>query len=274
MNGRYGNSLGESSHALREVYRNRSLRRLQLAWAGSIIGSWAYSVALVVYAYDAGGASAVGLVGLIRWLPAAIASPFAVGARRPLPPRAGDARRRPLRAAALGGMAGVRPARRGRPPSSTCSPRSSPSISTAFQPAQAALLPVARAHARGADRRQRQLEHAREPRLLRRPRPRRPAARRLDHVGRLRGDRRDVPLVGVQLSGLLRPTSRRCEQEGERVARPRGGRRLPGDRGRPAPAARDRALLGADAGERRDERPDRRLRARAAATSAPAGSAT
>ena len=61
---------------MREVYRNHGLRRLQLAWAGSIIGTWAYSVAIVVYAYHQGGASAVGLMGLIRWLPAAFAAPF------------------------------------------------------------------------------------------------------------------------------------------------------------------------------------------------------
>jgi hypothetical protein len=59
---------------LREVFRNRGLRRLQLAWAGSIIGSWAYTVALVVYAFRPGGASAVGLVGVVRWLPSAFAS--------------------------------------------------------------------------------------------------------------------------------------------------------------------------------------------------------
>ena len=62
---------------MREVFRNRALRQLQLAWAGSIIGSWAYGVALAVYAYDHGGASAVGFVLLIRWVPAAIASPLA-----------------------------------------------------------------------------------------------------------------------------------------------------------------------------------------------------
>jgi MFS family permease len=67
----------ESLRAMREVMQNRALRRLQLAWAGSIIGSWAYTIALVVYAYDHGGASAVGLIGLIRWLPAAVASPLA-----------------------------------------------------------------------------------------------------------------------------------------------------------------------------------------------------
>ena len=69
--------LRDSFRALREVFRNRALRQLQLAWAGSIIGSWAYAVALVVFAYDQGGASAVALVAVIRWVPAAVASPFA-----------------------------------------------------------------------------------------------------------------------------------------------------------------------------------------------------
>jgi MFS family permease len=69
--------LRESWRAVQAVFHNPSLRQLQLAWAGSIIGTWAYAVALVVFAYDHGGASAVGLVALIRWLPAAIASPFA-----------------------------------------------------------------------------------------------------------------------------------------------------------------------------------------------------
>lgn len=71
-----------------EVFRNHSLRQLQLAWAGSIIGTWAYTVALVVYAYDQGGASYVGFAGLIRWLPSAVASPFAamLGDRYPRVP--------------------------------------------------------------------------------------------------------------------------------------------------------------------------------------------
>ena len=62
--------------ALRDVFRNPALRRLQLAWIGSILGAWAYIVALGVYAYDQGGPSAVGVVGLIRFLPAAILAPF------------------------------------------------------------------------------------------------------------------------------------------------------------------------------------------------------
>ena len=64
--------LRDSLRAMREVYANRGLRRLQLAWAGSIIGTWAFTVALAVYAYHHGGASAVGLVVLIRWLAPAL----------------------------------------------------------------------------------------------------------------------------------------------------------------------------------------------------------
>jgi MFS family permease len=133
--------LAESFGAWRNVYRNPGLRRLEFAWMGSIIGSWAYFVALAVFAYDAGGASAVGLVGLIRWLPAAFASPFAavLGDRYPRVPvmLGSDV----LRSAGLGGMA-------------VCAATESPVeivyalaslvavVTTAFQPAQAALLPA------------------------------------------------------------------------------------------------------------------------------------
>jgi MFS family permease len=67
----------ESAKAFRDVFQNQGLRRLQLAWAGSIIGTWAYSIAIVVYAYEQGGAKAVGIVGAARYLAAAVASPFA-----------------------------------------------------------------------------------------------------------------------------------------------------------------------------------------------------
>src|SRR5207244_9979958 len=69
--------LAESGKAFREVFRNPGLRRIELAWAGSILGTWAYGIAVVVYAYEQGGATAVGVVGLARWIAAAIASPFA-----------------------------------------------------------------------------------------------------------------------------------------------------------------------------------------------------
>ncbi len=68
--------LRASWRALGSVLSSPSLRRLQLAWVGSILGGWAYLVALGVYAYDQGGAAAVGVVGLIRLVPAALVAPF------------------------------------------------------------------------------------------------------------------------------------------------------------------------------------------------------
>jgi len=130
----------ESLRALRAVFHNRGLRQLQLAWAGSIIGTWAYAVALVVYAYDHGGASAVGLIALIRWLPAAVVSPFTaiLGDRYPrVPVMLGSDL---LRAVGLAVM-------------TVCVVTDAPVgivyvlaatmavINTAFQPAQSALLP-------------------------------------------------------------------------------------------------------------------------------------
>jgi MFS family permease len=66
----------DSLRSFSSIYRNPRLRRLQLAWIGSSVGTWGYVVALMVYAYRQGGPAAVGLVGLIRWFPAAVAAPF------------------------------------------------------------------------------------------------------------------------------------------------------------------------------------------------------
>jgi MFS family permease len=57
--------------------RNENVRRVELAWGAAISAEWAYFVALGVFAYHAGGASAVGLAGLIRLLPAAVVAPSA-----------------------------------------------------------------------------------------------------------------------------------------------------------------------------------------------------
>jgi MFS family permease len=57
--------------------RNENVRYVELAWGAAISSEWAYFVALGVFAYDAGGASAVGLAGLVRLLPAAVIAPGA-----------------------------------------------------------------------------------------------------------------------------------------------------------------------------------------------------
>ncbi|HEY6069711.1 MAG TPA: MFS transporter [Gaiellaceae bacterium] len=72
-----GERLGEAREAFRGVLRNGALLRLELAWAFSIVAAWAYGIAVVVYAYEQGGARAVGIVGLVRWGAAAVVSPFA-----------------------------------------------------------------------------------------------------------------------------------------------------------------------------------------------------
>jgi MFS family permease len=59
-----------------DVFRNRELRRLELAWGGFFVVEWATLLALSVWAYGRGGTSAAGLVGLLRMLPAAVALPF------------------------------------------------------------------------------------------------------------------------------------------------------------------------------------------------------
>ena len=62
--------------AIAATAANQELRRLQLANIGSVFGSWAYVVAMLVYAYDVGGATAVALVTIVKMIPAALAGPF------------------------------------------------------------------------------------------------------------------------------------------------------------------------------------------------------
>jgi MFS family permease len=68
--------LRESGRAFGEVFRNPNLRRVELSWAGTVCTYWIFIVALGLYAYDRGGATAVGLVGLLRVLPSVVAAPF------------------------------------------------------------------------------------------------------------------------------------------------------------------------------------------------------
>ena len=62
--------------ALREALRNEGVRRLSLAWASSRTSEWAFQVVLAVYAYESGGALAVGVAGFARMVPSALASLF------------------------------------------------------------------------------------------------------------------------------------------------------------------------------------------------------
>ena len=58
------------------VARNPNLRQVGLSLAGVSLGESAFAVALAVYAYGAGGATAVGVVGLVCLLPSAVTVPL------------------------------------------------------------------------------------------------------------------------------------------------------------------------------------------------------
>ena len=122
------------------VLVNANLRRLQLAWAGSITAEWGYAVALSVFAYHAGGATAVGVLMAVRMLSSALVAPFSSVL--------GDRHNRArvmistdlIRAAALAG-AGVA-ALAGAPAIVIYALAVLVAVvSTAFHPAQAALTP-------------------------------------------------------------------------------------------------------------------------------------
>jgi MFS family permease len=69
--------LRQALAALTAAVRNRDIRRVELAWGAAIAAEWAHFVAFGVFAYEQGGASGVGIAGLVRLLPAALVAPFA-----------------------------------------------------------------------------------------------------------------------------------------------------------------------------------------------------
>jgi MFS family permease len=72
---------GDSSQGLRrslgDALATPPLRRVQIAWAASAVGHWAFFVALSVYAFRIGGATAVALAALVQGLPAGLLAPLA-----------------------------------------------------------------------------------------------------------------------------------------------------------------------------------------------------
>ncbi len=69
--------LRASTRSLVAVFANPDLARLIVGWGGMTFATWAFAIALGVYAFDRGGTTAVGVAALVRLLPGALASPFA-----------------------------------------------------------------------------------------------------------------------------------------------------------------------------------------------------
>lgn len=70
-------ALSETRTSLATVFRNQGLRRLNLGFAASAIGDWAYATAILVWAYDVGGITAVGIWGTVRLVLMTLVTPFA-----------------------------------------------------------------------------------------------------------------------------------------------------------------------------------------------------
>lgn len=70
------NAVRETRASLTSVFGNPNLRRVQLALAGSLIGDWAYATAVAVWAYQVGGAKAVGIWAAVRLTLMAVGSPI------------------------------------------------------------------------------------------------------------------------------------------------------------------------------------------------------
>jgi len=130
----------ESLRAFGAVFANQNLRRLQLAGIGSTLGGWAYGVALAVYVYHAGGARAVGILYAVRWGVGAVTAPWLAILADRRSRRAVMLGSDVARVAILGAMAAIAYAHGPYLPVFVLSVVST-GVSSAFIPAQSALLP-------------------------------------------------------------------------------------------------------------------------------------
>jgi hypothetical protein len=126
--------------ALRDVLRLPDVRRLELGWGLSLVGEFASTIALFVYAFDEGGATLVAVYGVARAAPGAIVTPALLGLTDRLPAD------RLLRAttgarATLVALAGAAAAVHAPPAVVLALASISASLIGTFRPAQATALP-------------------------------------------------------------------------------------------------------------------------------------
>ena len=126
--------------ALRDVLRLPDVRRLELAWGLSLIGFFASTIALFVYAFDEGGATLVAIYCVARAAPGAVVTPALLSLTDRVPVdrllRATTRARAALVALAAGGAA-----LHASPAVVLTLASISASMTATFRPAQATALP-------------------------------------------------------------------------------------------------------------------------------------
>ncbi len=70
-------NLAQAVRVFRAVFVNPDLRRVELAFVGFNAAEWGTWIAILVVAYERGGAAAAGAIGVVQLIPAAIFAPFA-----------------------------------------------------------------------------------------------------------------------------------------------------------------------------------------------------
>ena len=68
---------GEDAHSAMAVLRTPALLRVTSAYFIFVTSEWATWIAMLVWAFDRGGASAAGLISVVQMVPATLAAPFA-----------------------------------------------------------------------------------------------------------------------------------------------------------------------------------------------------
>ncbi len=68
--------LVRAMRVLQTTFESPGLRRMLAGSAGAYLGLWAFTVLFAIYAYDEGGAAAVGVAALVRQLPAGLLAPW------------------------------------------------------------------------------------------------------------------------------------------------------------------------------------------------------
>ena len=214
-------ALGETWRALRGVFAKPSLRRMQLALAASLVGDWAYSTAVTVWAYREGGTQLVGLWAGVRLALIAVATPLGASVVDRLSRKAVMLVSTLVRAVLVTGAVVALVARRPHVGRARARDPDAPRR-LRLPPRAARLAAVPDVAPRRADRRQRRVEHHRQPGLPHRAGDRRARRRDDQRRGDVRGDRGDLPGLG----GARGPDPPRGRRPDGRPAEPRPDGRL------------------------------------------------